>query len=118
MDFVHTLIDRKDSEQQCRGPLLTLTLGHLRPLELITIFDSRMASDLFASGHGEDPEIFTLCAAHWFDLAALVWVRSNQTRRQDFFEAAEQLLRDVCWEARWDLREVMNMFHWQSIRLT
>jgi hypothetical protein len=130
LDFVLSLATRTKEIGECRGPVLTLSLWNYRALSLEHIFDSAAASDVLWSGMQEDhlpvaeglqaPGTihFSLCAAHWVDLACLCWMRSRQYRRGDWKLEADQLLHDTCVAAGWDEKEIVNMFAWQRARLT
>ena len=86
-----------------------------------TIFASQAAVDLLWSEHHDDISHgvhFTLCAAHWLDLAALMWMRSRQADRADWHAESDHLLRDLCTAAGWDAKEIVNMFAWQHSQLT
>lgn len=120
-DFVVALHDRGRDLTACCGPMLTLELSLWRVFTLEQIFESEAASELLWDGHLLDEPYgtdFSLCGGHWLDLAALVWLRSRQSQRKDWYAEADQLLRDVCRTARWDPKEIVNMFKWQSTRLT
>jgi hypothetical protein len=119
LDFVRALQDRPEGE--CKGPSIVQTLWSGRVLLLERIFDSQIACDVLWSGYlvdRSDGLVFDLCAAHWFDLACFAWARSRQQSRRDWAWAAEELLQDLCHEAGWDAKEIVNMFAWQSTRLT
>ncbi len=121
LEFVQSLVTRDDTLEACKGPLLRLAFSPWRTLTLETAFDSPVATDLLWDGHHLDGILgvhFTLCAAHWIDLCALVWMRSRQQRRSDWHGEADQLLRDVCDTAGWDPKEIVNMFSWQHSQLT
>lgn len=130
LDFVLSLATRTKEIGECRGPLLALALWNWRAVSLEHIFDSAAASDVLWSGMQEDlpPPVpapkalgtiqFSLCAAHWIDLACLCWMRSRQYRRSDWKSEADQLLHDTCVAAGWDEKEIVNMFAWQRARLT
>lgn len=125
LDFVLSLTTRTKEIGECRGPVLDLGLWNWRALTLEHIFDSPAASDILWAGMHEDRLRkrlgfihFSLCAAHWVDLACLCWMRSRQYRDADFKAEADQLLRDTCEAAGWDEKEIGNMFAWQRARLT
>jgi hypothetical protein len=135
LDFVLSLTTRTKEIGECRGPLLELALWNWRALTLEHIFDSPAASDILWAGMQEqDISVtkgfrpakkfgsgiihFSLCAAHWVDLACLCWMRSRQHRDPEFKAEADQLLRDTCEAAGWDEKEIGNMFAWQRARLT
>lgn len=121
LEFVVSLHTRSRAVGECRGPLLTIEVSPWRVFSLEQIFDSQAATDVLWDGHLSfeiHGTAFKLCAAHWLDLAALVWMRSRQQRRADWHAEADQLLRDVCIAARWDPKEIVNMFQWQATRLT
>lgn len=118
LEFVHALADRSES---CRGPMLRLAFSPIRAYSLETAFESPKATELLWEGHHVDGNLgvhFSLCAAHWIDLCALVWMRSQQYRRRDWRSEADHLLRDVCQAAGWDPKEIVNMFAWQHSQLT
>lgn len=120
-DFVRAIHTRCRDVSACCGPILTLDMSLGRAFALEQIFDSEIASDLLWDGHDlAEPygTTFCLCAGHWIDLATLLWFRSRQARRRDWFNEADQLLRDVCTAARWDVKEILNMFRWRNTRLT
>lgn len=121
LEFVQALLTRSRVEGQCRGPLLRLAMWSWRVLTLEQIFDSPAASDVLWQGVHDDGIMgihFSLCAAHWLDLACLCWMRAHTQDRADFNAEAEQLLRDVCDTAGWDAKEIVNMFAWRHARLT
>lgn len=121
LQFVLALHTRSREIGECRGPVLGLELPPVRCLTLEQIFDSKVAMDVLWAGHRSDQlygSTFSLCAAHWLDLAALMWMRAQQQRRVDFYDEADTLLRDVCALAGWDPKEIVNMFSWQYTRLT
>lgn len=135
LDFVLSLATRTKEIGECRGPLLTLALWNWRAVSLEHIFDSAAASDVLwsgmqeqglsstkgfgpAKGFGSGIIHFSLCAAHWVDLACLCWMRSRQYQRSDWKTEADQLLHDTCVAAGWDEKEIVNMFAWQRARLT
>lgn len=121
LDFVLALHERDRDLTSCCGPTLTLEMSLCRAFTLQQVFDSPAASDLLWGGHDlEDPygSAFTLCAGHWLDLTALLWLRSRNSQRADWFAEADRLLRDVCAAARWDPKEILTMFQWQRTRLT
>ncbi len=118
LEFVRSLSGRADS---CQGPLLRIAFTPWRVFTLETAFDSARAAELLWEGHHDDGCLgvhFSLCAAHWIDLCALVWMRSRQQRRKDWHAEADHLLRDICDAARWDPKEIVNMFAWQHSQLT
>lgn len=119
LEFVQTLATR--SVGQCAGPGLTLALQSYRVITLETIFHSDLATALLWDGYrceGRTGTHFDLCAAHWLDLCALTWMRSQQYRKRDWHAEADQLLRDLCEQAGWDPKEIVNMFSWQRTQLT
>lgn len=122
LQFVLALHTRTKAGGECRGPLVALTLEEAQAFTFARIFDSRSASDLLWDGfiaEADRPGLtFELCGAHWLDLACLIWMRAQQLGRRDYHEEADQLLRDVCEAAGWDPKEIVNMFQWQSARLT
>lgn len=123
LEFVLSLHTRSKAEGECRGPLATLALKEAKAFAFARIFNSRSAEDLLWGGYcasdGQRPGMFfQLCAAHWLDLACLLWMRARQLGRTDYHQEADQLLRDVCEAVGWDPKEIVNMFQWQSARLT
>lgn len=121
LSFVQALHTRNREVGECRGPLLRLGLWSWRVFSLEQIFDSQAANDVLWAGMHEDGQLgihFSLCAAHWMDLAALCWMRAQQHRRSDWHEEANQLLSEICVTAGWDVKEIVNMFAWQQARLT
>lgn len=120
LSFVLALHTRTKAGAECRGPLVTLSLLD-RVFIFDQIFDSPTASALLWSGYDQDASLgfrFGLCAAHWLDLACLIWMRSQQQDRVEFYLEADQLLREVCQQAGWDAKEIVNLFQWQRARLT
>lgn len=121
LQFVLSLYTRTKEAGECRGPVLIVEMSAWRVFTLEQIFDSQVATDVLWGGFQEGEPYgtaFKLCAAHWIDLAALLWMRASQQRRADWHSEADQLLDDVCTAAHWDPKEIVNMFHWQDTRLT
>ena len=121
MEFVHSLTTRSREVGECRGPLLRIALWSGRVVELQRIFHSRIADELLWSGVHPDGALgihFSLCAAHWVDLAALCWVRARGQAKREWAVEALRLLRDVCQVAGWDAKELSNMLSWHGARLT
>lgn len=121
LEFVHALLTRTrddpTSTGQCRGPLITIRLLPFRPFSLDRILGSKAAVALLWSGYEMGSE-FTLCAAHWLDLACLCWMRAQKEGRREWGQEAQDLLDDLCAAASWDPKEIVNMFMWQRARLT
>lgn len=123
LEFVLSLHSRTKEGAECRGPLVTLPLLE-RVFLFDRIFDSPAATALMWGGfHDGPPDMgyrfdFTLCAAHWLDLACLIWMRARQQDSADFHLEADELLRDICTASGWDVKEIVNMFQWQRARLT
>lgn len=116
LQFVQALGARDPHVGECCGPMLRIGLWGYRLLTLERIFDSQVATDILWGGMHDDGALgihFSLCAAHWMDLASLVWMRSQQSGIADWYSEADHLLRDVCAAARWDPKEIVNMFAWQ-----
>lgn len=121
LDFVLALHTRHRKMPACCGPLLTIEMSPWRVFTLEQIFDSEAATELLWEGHHDGQQLgtsFSLCGGHWLDLAALVWMRSQEHQRTDWYGEADQLLQDVCTAAHWDPKEIINMFRWQGTRLT
>lgn len=122
LDFVLTLRERfhDDGRTTCTGPLITMAMTTERCLTVSAIFASPNATRLLWEGlTSADTEFaFALCAAHWLDLTALIWLRSRQHQRLDWHGEADRLLRDVCSAVGWDTKEILNMLRWQTTRLT
>lgn len=121
LNFVLALHTRTKDGSECRGPLLMLGLPPDKVLDFHKIFSSPSASELLWEGfspEGVQLMRFTLCGAHWLDLACLIWMRAQQADDFEIHVEADQLLRQVCRTASWDAKEIVNMFQWQRARLT
>lgn len=92
-----------------------------RVLVIDDLFDSEGASEILWSGfhfdYGEGFE-FRMCGGHWLDLICFMWVRAQQRSDTGWMLYAGDLLQDLCFVARWDVKEIVNMFAWQRSRLT
>lgn len=119
LEFVKSLPGRGD--EICAGPRLRMAVAADQVWEMDRIFDSELAHEVLWSGFEHDSGVgleFALCAAHWLDLIALFWVRSLQQGLRESEVQARVLLRDLCFIARWDAKEIVNMLAWQRLRLT
>lgn len=119
-EFVASLPSRARWDD-CRGPFVRLAFRPLRLQLLERIFASESASDVLWCGYtpgGITETRFTLCVAHWIDLATLVFARGRQLLRFDYEHKARELLGDVCTGAGWDPKEIANSLAWQRTRLT
>lgn len=121
LDFVQALYSRLSTDYSCAGPLVHMSLWPWRVFTLERIFDNAEASDLLWSGFLSDGYVgvhFSLCAAHWMDLACLTWIRATQSGRPDSASEAQALAQDLCFSAGWDVKEIVNMLAWRRARLT
>jgi hypothetical protein len=117
LDFVIAL-NRRGLREACTGPLVTIEMDYSRAFTIERICHSRIASRIFWGGLAVDTAdqlTFVACAAHWLDLACLMWMRAAQQRRPDAQGEADQLLRDLCAPLRWDPKEIVNMFQWRRL---
>lgn len=119
-EFIQSMADR--GRDECRGPLVELSLSAVRLDILETSFQSQIAVGLLWQGlvpHTDGAWLtFQLCAAHWMDLASLTSVRARQYLRGDWLAEASVLLNDVCRAASWDPKEISNLLTWQRVQLT
>lgn len=117
-EFMSAAVNRTSG--QCLGPVLTVDLAPYR-LELLE--DSLMsvpAYDLLWDGFCPDLGNlqFAHCTAHWFDLCFIAGINAQTNQRRDWRTNAAELLRQICGQAEWDLREIANLMVWQRVLLT
>jgi hypothetical protein len=114
-DFIKSTRDR--SPEECRGPLVALSLTGHRLDTLEQSFHSQRAHELLWNAYDPDPltdrVTFKLCAAHWMDLSYLAGMRARLIGRREWMSEASALLKEVCQGARFDPKEIANMIAWQ-----
>jgi hypothetical protein len=116
MLFAQAYLARRESGN-CAGPMLTMVLDDWRVFILQRILASDLANDLLWKGFlsaDHCGSTFGLCAAHWFDVASLAFTHAVGCQRVDWLHHAQELLHDLCVLARWDAKEIVNMFAWQQ----
>lgn len=120
-EFVQSLA-RRDSSDQCVGPLVTLTLGGyvLGTLEdsLYTEGEYQALWDGFTDDQPSGKPAFELCTAHWMDLAYRTGMRGRRLLRNEWVGLATSMLDNTCRAAVWDPKEISNLFMWRGVSLT
>lgn len=113
---------RRRQDGCCLGRLIKFSLGSGSIYQLERSFEgSPRHSDLLWSGFVGDHHvgiIFELCAAHWFDLIWFIGLMAFRHRRRDWAGQSGSLLRDLCYAAGWDEKEVSNVITSMGARLT
>lgn len=119
------MVSLRDREpvRDCRGPLVNLSFTEMEISTLGASLMSEVAQEFLWSKRvfGEellDRMMFSLCCAHWLDVAWLGGMNALRWGRKDWMAEASSLTDWVMLGADWDRKEMSNMLTWQRVPLT
>lgn len=112
LEFANGL--RRRTDGACVGPLAvhSYTARHVSDIE-DGLDCERMVQLLWAGFRPrQEPRLsFELCAGHWFDLAAVLYLHGERQEDSDLIDAGCGILYSTLFQLKWDIRELSNMVH-------